>query len=555
MLALIGTHSLSSGELSSRMKKVNRVSDIEHALEGARGSFSVVGSCRGTGYARGSASGARRIYHTSIDGATIGADRARTLAWLKSAEIDREQLAARIAFPVLPHPVAGRSMWTGVHSLPVEESLTVERDGSHRTATWWQAPPAELTLAEGSALLRDELRAAVSARLRPGELLGVDLSGMDSTSLCYLAAESGARLVTSTVRWSAPGNEDHAYALTTHERLKNADTLLFESGDLPGFFTGMGIRHEPSDEPFALQWDRASSGRISHAIRSLGASMRLSGHGGDHVVQPPVSYLRHVLRENPWTALRHVSGWRAHNRWSLKATGHLLLDRRPYSTWLAEAGGRLRERDALDETPEPWGYRPQLPPWASDVSVELLRGLLRTASHEVEPLAPVAWRHAWIKHVQEAGAVAKLLAHTSDDEGLRIESPYCDDGVVNACLSVRPDQARAPWSYKPLLAAAMRGIVPETHLRRESKDHCGQEWFAGLRSHQRDLASWVDTSLLVEMGIVDRENMRRAMLNPYLLSGGAAQLNNTLGAEEWLRDLSAFPTPRYMESSHKEVGS
>lgn len=554
LLALIGTHSLSSSEMSSRMNRIKHVGDIENAIDGTFGSFSVLGSCNGTGYARGSNSGTRRIYYTSIGGVTIGADRARTLAWLKSASISKEQLAARISFPVLPHPVAGNSMWEEVHSLPTEKALIIERHGSRRSVTWWQAPPAELTLHEGALILRDRLREAVSVRIRHHATLGVDLSGMDSTSLCFVAAESGARLVTSTVRWSAPGNEDYEYALQTHEHLKGADKLLFKSAELPGFFTGMGSRHEPSDEPFALQWDRASSRQISDSISSLGASLRLSGHGGDHVVQPPISYLRHLLRGNPWTALQHASGWRAHNRWSLKATGNLLLDRRPYSTWLAAAGGRLRELDALDQTPEPWGYRPQLPPWASDMSVELLRGLLKSASHGVEPLAPDRCRHAWIKQVQEAGAVAKLLAHTSDGEGLRVESPFCDDEVVNACLSVRPDEARAPWLYKPLLAAAMRGIVPETHLRRESKDHCGQEWFAGLRESQKDLAEWVETSPLAKMGIVDEENMRRAMLNPYLLSGGASQLNNTLGAEEWLRDLSTFPTPQYFKSKHKEAG-
>lgn len=80
------------------------------------------------------------------------------------------------------------------------------------------------------------------------------------------------------------------------------------------------------------------------------------------------------------------------------------------------------------------------------------------------------------------------------------------DTVLDACLSVRSHQAGHSWSYRPLLAAAMGGLVPE-HL------------LLGLR---------------------------RALLSPGLQTGGGAELENTLGVEAWLRDVAAHPVPAYL---------
>ncbi|WP_240509313.1 asparagine synthase-related protein [Streptomyces agglomeratus] len=95
-------------------------------------------------------------------------------------------------------------MWRGVHAVAPGRALLLERDGSHRTKVWWHAASPQLSLAEGAPVLREALREAVSLRVRPGQVLGADLSGgIDSTSLCFLAAEAGARLVTASLRSAA----------------------------------------------------------------------------------------------------------------------------------------------------------------------------------------------------------------------------------------------------------------------------------------------------------------------------------------------------------------
>lgn len=547
LLAMAGPCSLSTVELAARVRDVRGLAGVETAVRGARGSFHVVASVGGRGYVRGSASGARRVYHTAIEGVTVCADRARTLAWLIGAEVDTAQVAARLASPVLPYPVAGGAMWRGVHAVAPTQALHLERDGSYRVATWWQPPPAELPLAQGAVALRGALRDAVALRVRPGEVLGADLSGgMDSTSVCFLAAEAGARLVTATLHWSDPGNEDHTYAQHAAEHLPGIERVVFASAELPACFTGLAVRRDPADEPSAVLRDRAVQQQVAEAMRARGVPRRLSGHGGDHVVSPPTQYLHGLLRRRPFSALQHTAGWRAQYRWGLGATAGMLLDGRSYAGWLAASSRRVRESTPAGYLPQGWGQRPQLPPWASEQAVELLAGLLRSAAERAAPLAADRGRHAWVDQVQEAGRFAGLLAHATAAQGLPMDSPFCDDAVVTAALAVRPDQACSPWSYKPLLAAAMDGLVPGRVLRRSTKDHCGQEWYAGLRAHRRDLADWARDSHLVTAGLAEESELRRALLSPGMLSDGGCQLENTLGAEEWLRDLAAHPIPSYL---------
>ncbi|WP_143861328.1 asparagine synthase-related protein [Nocardia amikacinitolerans] len=57
---------------------------------------------------------------------------------------------------------------------------------------WWNCPPPEQPSAGCAARLRETLRASVAVRLGPDQAVSADMSGgLDSTSLCFLAAEQG----------------------------------------------------------------------------------------------------------------------------------------------------------------------------------------------------------------------------------------------------------------------------------------------------------------------------------------------------------------------------
>ncbi|MEV5880678.1 asparagine synthase-related protein, partial [Streptomyces sp. NPDC052101] len=536
-LAVAGTCSLSAAELALRARRIRATADIEAALSGAHGSFHVLASVAGRSYVRGSFSGKGRVYRAEVDGGVLCADRAATLARLTGAEVDTAQLALRLAGYSVPHPLAGGALWRGVSAVLPYEAVELEPEGGARTLRWWQPPEAELPLREAAAGLREALERAVALRVGPGEVVGADLSGgMDSTSLCFLAAEAGARLVAVTLDWSAPGNEDRRYATHAARHLPHIEHVVFPSADLPAHFTGLDERLDPGDGPVPVQRDRLQQRYLAQEMRARGAGLRLSGHGGDHIVQPPPSYVHGLLRRSPVSGMRHVTGLRARHRRPLGATVKALLDGRSYASWLTDTAGRLRMPAAWQDFG--WGLSPGLPPWASEQAVELCRAQLCAAARDgVEPLDRERGRHAWLAAAQRAGLIDGHLSHHAALMGLPLHSPFCDDAVIEAALAARPHEAASPWSYKPLLAAAMDGLVPAPILRRTTKDHCGQEWQEGVRRNRRSLAAWAEDSRLVAAGVADEEALGRALLAPALLTGGAGELEATLSVEAWLRDV------------------
>ncbi|MFF3631085.1 asparagine synthase-related protein [Streptomyces sp. NPDC002164] len=551
MLAVVGTSSTTPVDLTARLKRVRTVADVESALHGVHGSFHVAASVDGHMYVRGSAFGARRLYRATVDGVTVCADRARTLAHLTGADLDPARVAARLAAPCLPYPLADVAMWTGVEIVDPGHALRVTPDGRACTIAWWRPPPAHLPMADAAGLLREALRAAVALRVRPGRVLAADLSGgLDSTSLCFLAAEAGAHLVTSTQHWNRPGNQDHHYARFAADCLPRVEPLVFTSTDLPACFAGLDDRREPLEEPSGLLRDRARHCHTADALRARGAELRLSGHGGDHAVVPPDAYLHTLWRRRPLTALRVTNGFRARGRWSLSATRRMLLGTGSYPAWLTGASSHLREGTGTSPGPAPWGPRPALPPWASDRAVDLVAAVLGRATEHTEPLDPDPGRHAWLHQMREAGRGAALLHEASTSHELPTDSPFCDDAVLTVCLTARPHEAGHPWAYKPLLAAAMHGLVPEHILHRTTKDHCGPDWYLGLRTHRGHLSDIADTSHLAAAGLADRELLRRALISPGLNIGSAPELEHTLGVEAWLRDLAAHPDPAHLVPRH-----
>ncbi|MGY0459572.1 asparagine synthase-related protein [Kitasatospora sp. cg17-2] len=553
-VAVAGTCSLTAGELDRRLGAVRRPQDVESAVRGAHGSFHVIGHVGGRGWVRGSAFGARQVHHAAVAGVTVCADRARTLAWLTGAAPDRAQVAARLALPGLPPPAGGGAMWQGVHTVPPGSAVLLERDGTAATAVWWRAPEPELTLAEGAPLLREALRGAVAARVRPGAVVGADLSGgRDSTALCFLAAEAGARLVTATFHWDAPGNQDLHYARYAAHRLPGVDALYFPFAELPGFYAGVRERHDAADEPSTVARDRVRQMLVARAMRERGAVLRLGGNGADEILQPPRSYVRALLRRRPLTALRHTAGWRARGRWPLGASAALLFDPRSYPHWLARTSARL-DQPAADTASDPggWGVQPRLPAWASGEAAALVADLLASAAADTRPLSAERGQHSRIHQAREAGRHAALLTHRSHAEHLPLSSPFCDDAVVTACLSVRPEETCTPWTYKPLLTAAMTGIVPDHLLERTTKDHCTTEGYQGFREHRADIADCARDSLLAAAGLTDHAAMRRALTNPELLLGGGGDVEATVGLELWLRDLAARPAPSHLTPPRPE---
>lgn len=542
-VAIVGECSLNQAELDRRIASARSVSDVESAVSGAVGQFLLLASVAGQVYARGPLAGSHRIYAAVRDGVTVLADRARTLAWLTSAAVDTAQLAARLACPGMPAPLDGDSLWTGVRGVRPGHAVVLDEAGRASPRAWWRTPEPVHSLADGAAALRAALDRAVGLHARPGAVVGADLSGgFDSTSVCFLAAGAGAKLVTATIRWSAPGSADGRYAAIAGNALPVLETLSFDSAELPAQFAGLDIRRDAPDEPRSFLRSRLQQEHIAAAMAAAGAVCRLTGHGGDDVVQPPRGAVADALRRRPISGLRDLSAYRMLHRWSTRDTLAAVFDRGSYASWVRESGTELACGGKAAGVPRRWGRPVGLPPWATDAARAAVGALLTDADAvRLTANAATPLHHAWLQQIQQSGRLAGELEQASAGAGLPCHSPFLEQGVIEAAVSTPSEFARDPRAYKPLLGAAMHDLLPEPVRHRTSKDHCLPEWHSGLRGNQRLLAEWCDTSRLARLEVIDPELLRRAVLNPELLGGEIAAVEKTLAAEAWLRDLSEIP--------------
>ncbi len=190
-----------------------------------------------------------------------------------------------------------------------------------------------------------------------------------------------------------------------------------------------------------------------------------------------------------------------------------------------------------------WEITPHLPPWATPQAVYAVRDLVAELAGGAEPLAPSRGQHAALHRIRQDGRLTRHLSTVLERVGLPVEAPFFDDQVISACLAVRTDQRGTPFQCKPLLKQAMRGIVPEASLSRETKDSFTADGYAGLRQNREELARLLDQSLLADRGLVDLKGLRRTCFSAVYLGLSLPALGRTLGVESWLDSHVRLPRP------------
>jgi len=129
------------------------------------------------------------------------------------------------------------------------------------------------------------------------------------------------------------------------------------------------------------------------------------------------------------------------------------------------------------------------------------------------------------------------------DVGVAMASPYYDDRVVEAGLAVRPLERVTPWRYKPLIVEAMRGIVPDQSLARETKANGSGDEEPGLRRHRGELLALFEDSRLARLGVIDAAALRHLLTGPLPPTLQFGALDQTVACEAWLRSLERAPVP------------
>jgi asparagine synthase (glutamine-hydrolysing) len=490
------------------------------------------------------------VFHGRVRGVACAADRADVLAFLRGGHLDEDRLAVHLLEPPILYPLAGEAVWHGVTTLATDHYLVLDGTGRHRDVRWWHPPEPVVSMDEGAPALREALSAAVSARVRGHGLVSCDLGGVDSTAICCLAASLAPAVAAYTVASPDPLADDVEWARHTVAEQDNIEHHIIPAHEMPLVYHGLQAADDVLDEPCSATVDRERWMIIARRASARGSSLHLTGFGGDELLYGSLAHLHALVRSRPRIAARHLRGFTAKYRWPRRRVMRQLADARPYHEWLTDVAPHLRA-----PTPPPsepllgWGFEPRLPPWITADAATAVADLIRDAAAGVdgaagvEPLAPTRGQHRELESMRFVSRIARQFAQMAARLGMTFAAPYYDDRVIEAGLAVRPDQRVTPWRYKPLIAEAMRGVVPDESLKRETKANGTVDEEPGLRRHRGDILALWEDSRLGRLGLIDVDLLRDVSSGPVSPQLQSGLLYQTVACEVWLRTVERADLP------------
>ncbi len=540
-LAVIGRCAVSACELGERAAQLRSVADMDAALAGLAGSFHAVAAVGGRVRVRGNVCGERRVFQAELRGVSVAASRADVLARLVEAEPDWDVLALRLAAPGVVYPMEERCVWRQVRGVAPDHCLLLAPDGSAAIERWWRPPEPKADLPEAASAVRTAVVAAVDACAAAGGTISADLSGgLDSTSLCFLAARGPARLATCHWKSLDEINDDSAWAARAMSHLPDAEHVAFEASALPAWFAGVADLRLQTEQPSPWVRDHARLASVATRMAKTGSRLHLTGAGGDQLFTPATSWLHDIALTHPLKTVNRIRFERAAHRVPASPQLRGLLDRRGFARWLADVADLLTApRPAPAAGLLAWDAEPRLPVWATKAAAEAARALLRRAAEAgPPPLAPQRAQHGALQMVRVGGdtlrEVDRFFTMTA---GLGYAAPYLDDAVVEAALSLRVSERGETGRFKPLLVEAMRGLAPPAVLARRNKGEYSVDHHAGVRRHRGELVAMLSSSRVAEAGLVDPDALREALLGNHPSPQPLTGLLETLAVEVWLRSL------------------
>lgn len=446
------------------------------------------------------------VYFARYGSGIVWASSARMLAGLTGAGPDPVWLAAALIDPAAPGS-GTRSAFEGLTVAP-PGSRVLLRPG-HSPVITPAASMERRSRAEAAASLRSALNEGIAVRVRAASRPSSDLSGLDSGSVCVLAA----RHVRSPVRMTAvtvhpAGREDGGdidCARAVIGARASIDHRLLPLG--PEHLPGTGLDQVPATDepaPSAVTWARLAA-EFALLVR-LGSDCHLTGDGGDTLFQPGPGYLASIARSRRWRRL------------AVHAQGCARMQKGSPWPLLAQA-----VRGLARPVPAPW----------------LTRQAIEIGEHDVWPARDPDERA--LLEIQAVGRTARADAQLAETFGVRLHNPFTDSAVIAAALSVPAWERGDPWRYKPLLTDALHGLLPPRLAARSTKGTFDADHHQGLRASFPAVLDLADGHLAA-FGLIDPRRLRMAISNAAAgLPTVFGLLEPVLAAEAWLRALTAAP--------------
>jgi asparagine synthase (glutamine-hydrolysing) len=282
--------------------------------------------------------------------------------------------------------------------------------------------------------------------------------------------------------------------------------------------------------------------RLSRAAE-LGSDGHLVGEGGDVVVGSPPSHVADLAKRLELAML-----WRACVGWArIRGRAPVTLLRR--AVWLGATSRRSALRtlaDVLDRGypigEETWesrsiGYWSQPHGhWLTNGARARLAAHARdTADHLTDDGLEVG-DAVTLGQLRQQALTQQVIRATGAEFGIPVHAPFLDTEVVRTCLSLTARLRADPAAPKPLLCAALAGLVPETVLARRTKGDYTRDAHQGVRRAAVALRRMLSESVAADHGLIEPRPVQEALDGAIVgLPTPWGQLNQVFAVEVWLR--------------------
>lgn len=399
--------------------------------------------------------GIKPLYYTMRGDALVFASELRAFiaAGMTERTIDRHALSAYLQLGSIPAPL---TIFEDVWALDPGSLLIVDAQGARDPRTWFEMPAPQAAVERVD--VREALRKAVESHLVADVPVGVFLSGgLDSSAIVALAAAHAPGLATCTIRFQEKAADESAYAraVADHFKTTHHEIVIGAADMVSGVDDIMRAIDQPSIDGFNTYF-------ISKAAAGVGLKVALSGLGGDELfggyptfrgVPRVLNGVRAIRRAGLGAvAARTVSAVTRNDRWR-KTAETLMRPATPESAYLM--------------------YRGLFAPGEA-------AALLGTSRFAFDPLTYVRNRAAGSGDVRDWVARAEIRTYTTNQllrdadvmsmaHSLEVRMPLLDTGLVEAMLRVPAAQRLQGSGPKPMLRAALAGMLPSEVLSRREK--------------------------------------------------------------------------------------
>lgn len=437
---------------------------------------------------------------------------------------DLEFVADRLAHGV-DRAGADCTPYCGVSRLRPGHRLVAESNHVRFERYWtWQAQGAEVGRCGRGYVerFRDEFTKAVESRMRGSGRVWSDLSGgLDSSSIVGVAAQLSKpeRLPTVSVVFGESTWSDERSWAAVVARAYGVEQHRVD-GDICHPWSRLREAVDYWEEPHAAIAFFGVHQQYGRLLAGIGTPILLTGIGAEVVVmnkrQVPV-HLADLLRRGHLTSLgRELDCWqRVLNMPLSNVIWRYCL--KPLVSRPSVSYERLPQTHAWIE---PWFARR----WE-------LRARARDAGM---PRSQRSVADQW--QVEMLGRIPGFLLRGYLEKACDIRYPFLHRPLVELALETPWSLKAVPGEPKALLRRAMVDVLPEEIRGRTQNASTDHAIYTGLRKEWPVLERLVASSMLVELGIVNRERLKNAL---HLARQGHAPdlpgLLSTLTLDAWLQ--------------------